>query len=130
MKRFLLVASALLALSAGCGRVQSAVTAPQDGFTVTLTAQPAPPVVGEGTLIVSLRDPAGQPVTDARLHVEGNMSHAGMQPSFGKVTGGAAGQYTVMMPWTMGGDWFVDLKATLADGRIISRRFPITVHVK
>ncbi len=124
------VALVLLAASAGCGRIQPGVTAPQDGFSVTLTAQPAPPVVGEGTLIVSLLDPDGRPVTDARLQVEGNMSHAGMQPSYGKVTGGEAGQYTVTIQWTMGGDWHVDLKATLADGRVIVRPFPIAVHVR
>jgi hypothetical protein len=130
VKRFLLVAAVLLALSAGCGRMQASGGAPQDGFAVTLTAQPAIPVVGEGTLLVGLRDPAGQPVTDARLHVEGNMSHAGMQPAFGKVTAAAEGQYTIAIPWTMAGDWYVDITATLTDGRVIARRFPIAVHVK
>lgn len=130
MKRFILVASVLLALSAGCGRMQPAGSAPQDGFTVTLAAQPATPVVGEGTLVVSLRDPAGQPVTGARLQVEGNMNHAGMKPSFGTVRAAEGGQYTVVIPWTMAGDWYVDVKATLADGRSIARRFPIAVHVR
>lgn len=130
MKRLLLVAAVLLALSAGCGRMQPAGGAPQDGFAMTLAAQPSPPVVGAGTLIVSLRDPAGQPVADARLQVEGNMNHAGMKPSIGKVTAAEEGQYTIALPWTMAGDWYVDIKATLTDGRVISRRFPIAVHVR
>ena len=97
---------------------------------MTLAAQPSTPVVGDGTLVVTLRDAAGKPVTGAGLLIEGNMSHAGMKPSFGKVTGEDAGQYAVAIPWTMGGDWYVDIKATLADGRVIARRFPIAVHAK
>ncbi len=117
----------LLLLVAGCGRVQPAMT-PQDGFAMTMTAQPSPPTVGDGQLIVTLHGQDGQPVSDARLEVEGNMSHAGMKPSFGTVTAAADGQYRVAIRWTMGGDWYVDIKATLADGRVIARRFPITVY--
>jgi len=36
----------------------------------------------------------------------------------------------VAIPWTMGGDWYVDIEATLADGRVIARRFPISIHAK
>ena len=127
---FLCALAAISVLVAGCGRIQQTPAAAQDGYTMTMVAQPSPPVVGDGTLVVTLRDPAGNPVTGARLQIEGNMSHAGMKPSFGKVTGEDAGRYTVAIPWTMGGDWYVDIKATLADGRVIARRFPIAVHAK
>lgn len=110
--------------------MQGSAAPPQDGYTMTMTVQPAQPVIGEGRLIVTLTDPAGAPVADAQLAVEGNMSHAGMKPSFGAVTAAADGQYTVAIQWTMAGDWYVDIKATLADGRVIGRRFPLTVHVK
>ena len=127
---FLCALAALISLLAGCGRIQTPTTTPQDGFTISMSAQPATPVVGDGALLVTLHDPDGKPVTGARLQIEGNMSHAGMQPSFGKVTAEEAGQYIVAIPWTMGGDWTVDIKATLADGRVIARRFPLTVHAK
>jgi len=110
--------------------MQTAATPAQDGFVMTLAAQPSPPVVGDGQLIVTLADPAGKPVADARLAVEGNMSHAGMKPSFGAVTAAADGRYTVAIQWTMAGDWYVDIKATLSDGRVIGRRFPITVYAR
>lgn len=118
----------LLVVVAGCGRMQASNMPAQDGFAMSMVAQPSPPVVGDGQLIVTIADPTGKPVTDARLEVEGNMSHAGMKPSFGTVTAAADGQYTVAIRWTMAGDWYVDIKATLADGRVIARRFPITVH--
>jgi hypothetical protein len=127
---FLCALAAISVLFAGCGRIQQTPAAAQDGYTITMVAQPSPPVVGDGTLVVTLRDPAGQPVTGAGLQIEGNMSHAGMKPSFGKITGEDAGRYTVTIPWTMGGDWYVDIKVTLADGRVIARRFPIAVHAK
>jgi len=127
---FLWVVAAVSVLSAGCGRIQQTTPTPNDGYTMTMTAQPSQPGIGDGTLVVTLRDPAGNPVTGTGLQVEGNMSHAGMKPSFGKVTGEDAGQYTVAIPWTMGGDWYVDIKATLVDGRVIARRFPISIHAK
>lgn len=117
-------------IGAGCGRMQAAATPVQDGFVMALDVQPSPPVVGGGQLVVTLTDPAGSPVADARLTVEGNMSHAGMKPSFGTVTAAADGRYTVAIQWTMAGDWYVDITATLADGRTIARRFPLTVYVK
>jgi hypothetical protein len=127
---FLCVLVTVCVLSAGCGRIQQTTPTPNDGYTMTMVMQPSQPEVGDGTLVVTLRDPGGKPVTGAGLQVEGNMSHAGMKPSFGMVTGEDAGQYTVAIPWTMGGDWYVDVKATLADGRVIARRFPITVHAR
>jgi hypothetical protein len=117
-------------LPAGCGRIQQTIPAPQDGYTMTMIAQPSQPGVGDGILLVTLSDPAGKPVTGAGLQIEGNMSHAGMKPSFGHVTGEDAGQYTAAIEWTMGGDWFVDIKATLTDGRVIARRFPITIYAR
>jgi hypothetical protein len=129
----LAAASVLVAVSvltAGCGRIQQSTTAPQDGFMISIVTLPPTPVLGDGALVVTISDPDGKPVTGARLLIEGNMSHAGMQPSFGKVTEEEAGRYAVAIPWTMGGDWYVDVKATLADGRVIARRFPITVYAK
>lgn len=131
--RRLVLWSALAVLcvaSVGCGRVQQAMPASADGFTLTLTAQPMPPIIGDGILVMTIQDPTGQAVEHARLEIEGNMNHAGMKPSFGKVTSEGAGRYTAALTWTMAGDWYVDVKATLADGRVLSRRFPMTVNGK
>lgn len=117
----------LLAVSAGCGRVQRG-TPPPDGFTVTLATEPASPVVGSGTLIITILDEAGQPVNGAQLEVEGNMRHAGMKPVFSRSEGGSGGRYVVPMQWTMRGDWYVIVKATLPDGRVITREFPAAVR--
>ena len=101
---------------------------PQDSHIVTLEAQPGQPVVGVGTFAITILDPAGKPVEGAQLTVEGNMSHAGMIPSAGTVMASQGGRYTIALDWTMAGAWYVDVKATLPDGRSIVRRFPVNVR--
>jgi hypothetical protein len=98
-----------------------------DELAVTLAVTPDPPVVGPATLVITLKDAAGSPVNDALLNVKGDMSHAGMQPVLAEVEGGVDGVYEVPFRWTMGGDWFVTVDATLADGRTLSRRFDLNV---
>ena len=127
---FLCALAAISVLFAGCGRIQQTPAAAQDGYTVTMVAQPSTPVIGDGTLVVTLRDPAGKPVTGAGLQIEGNMSHAGMTPVMADGASGKDGVYRVPLTWTMAGDWYVDVKFTLPDGQKITRRFPLQVLAK
>ena len=117
----------LLLLLAGCGRVQQANPATPDSYAVTLAADPAPPVVGDGAVSVTLHNAIGQPVDDAQLAIEANMSHAGMTPVMADGAAGKDGVYRVPLTWTMAGDWYVDVKFTLPDGQKITRRFPVQV---
>ena len=97
---------------------------------MTLATDPAPRLGGRRrarAVIVTLRDAAGQPVDNAQLAVEANMSHAGMTPVIANGTSGKDGVYRVPLTWTMAGDWYVDVKFTLPDGQKITRRFPVSV---
>jgi hypothetical protein len=125
-----LLGVALLLLLVGCGRVQQANPTTSDSYVVTLAADPAPPVVGDAAVSVTLRDAAGQPVDNAQLAIEANMSHAGMTPVMANSAAGKDGVYRVPLTWTMAGDWVVDVKFTLPDGQKITRRFPLQVVVK
>lgn len=87
---------------------------------VELAFEPAPHV-GPTTCTVRLVDEAGAPLAGARLQLEGNMNHAGMVPVFGDAREVAPGVYEAPLEFTMGGDWFVVVRGTLADGRELER---------
>lgn len=122
----------LLVLVAGplaaCGRAEKGSAETQDSFKVTFSTEPAPPVTGAGTILLTLHDAAGHPVDSAKVAVEANMSHAGMVPVHAEAAGGPGGAYRVPLRWTMGGDWYVDVKFILPDGQVVGRRFPTRVR--
>jgi hypothetical protein len=74
---------------------------------------------------LTLTDAAGRPVTGASIRVEGNMNHAGMKPVFADAHEGEAGRYTASLEFSMGGDWFLLVTGTLADGRKLERQIEV-----
>lgn len=117
----------VLVLLGGCGRNQSAEPQTQDDYQVTFATEPAQPLIGDGTVIITVKDKAGQPVDGARLSIEANMNHAGMVPVNAEASGSEAGVYRLPLKWTMGGAWYVDVKIATAGGQTIERRFPVDV---
>ena len=63
------------------------------------------------------------PLSGATLTVEGNMTHAGMEPIFATATEVAPGDYRARLEWTMGGEWLLIVHGTLADGTTFEQRF-------
>jgi hypothetical protein len=129
-RAFLLAAALMLfaAAVAGCGRSQSAAAVEtQDDYQVTFATEPAAPNMGDGLVVVTVKDKAGQPVDGARVSIEANMNHAGMTPENADATTSEGGVYRLPLEWTMGGAWYVDVKITLQDGTEVRRRFPVDV---
>ncbi|MEA3334757.1 MAG: FixH family protein [Chloroflexota bacterium] len=125
LRHVILITLALITLS-GCQRAsRQGDQAPE--VNVTLEIAPQPPVQGPTHLIIRLTDGKGLPVEGATLRIKGDMSHAGMVPVRAEASGGTGGVYEADFEWTMGGDWFVTVLATLPDGRLTSRRFDLTV---
>lgn len=115
----------LLALGGCAGRGQNSDSG-QDRATITLRTDPATPTSGPARLIVHLVTPDGTPLTGARVKVEGNMSHAGMQPVNGDAQEQGGGDYVVEgFQFTMGGDWLLTVRATLSDGTRVQKNVPI-----
>jgi hypothetical protein len=118
----------LVVMLGGCGRSQSAANIEtKDDYQVTFATEPAAPSMGDGTVVITVKDKAGQPVDGARVSIEANMNHAGMTPEHADATTSEAGVYRLPLTWTMGGAWYVDAKITLHDGSVIRRRFPVDV---
>lgn len=115
----------LLLPPAGCVRHSRAPGA--ENVKMALEVEPAPPVRGSATLLITLQDADGNPLEDARLNVKGDMSHAGMESVLAEGEGGPGGVYQVPFEWTMGGDWIVTVEAILGDGTTVSRRFDLSV---
>jgi hypothetical protein len=126
---WLALAALIMVSLTGCQRAsrQEAVDqAPE--ITVALISDPDPALVGPASLSLQLTDANGAPVENAAaISLKGDMSHAGMQPVLAEASGGAGGVYEAQWVWTMAGDWFVTVTATLPDGRTLMRRFDLTV---
>jgi hypothetical protein len=119
MKKLLWVL--LLLLLAGCGR--GARDLPEVG--VELEIAPHPPQLGPATVTATLRDAGGQPIEGAEVELEGNMNHAGMVPVSAQAPEVAPGRYQADLEFTMGGDWFILVRAKLPDGRSMERAIDV-----
>ena len=112
ISRFLLVLIAACMLCA-CGRGASEL---QD-VTMELEVSPEPAQLGPVSITVTLQDAGGLPLEGAEVEVEASMTHAGMVPQIGQGIETSPGVYKADLEFTMGGDWFVAVRALLADGR-------------
>ena len=106
-------------LAAGCGPEGDSVPDTPE-ITVAWNVAPDPPRVGPVQVSLTLTE-GGQPVGDADVRLEGNMSHPGMEPVFSDAREVAPGRYEAPLDLTMAGDWFVLAQITLRDGRSLSR---------
>lgn len=117
---FILLVMLLLILT-GCRRAGQDLS----DVGVGVTVNPNPPAVGVATVTVKLTDPNGQPITGAKVELEGNMTHAGMTPTISQPAEVAPGQYEAPLKFSMAGDWFILVRATLPDGRKLERQVDV-----
>lgn len=113
----------VLALTGGLACRRADTSAPD--LRAELTLLPTPPLVGESAVTLHLTDAGGAPLAGATVRLEGNMNHAGMKPSFADLKEEAPGRYAGTLNFTMGGDWFVIVTATLSDGRRVERKIDV-----
>lgn len=111
----------VLLLLAGCGRGSKDLP----DVDVALEIEPSPPQLGLASIMVALHDANGLPISGAQVELEGNMNHAGMVPVFAEASEVAPGRYRAGMEFTMGGDWFILVRADLPDGRSMERKVDV-----
>ena len=103
---FFLIAAVLLSTSLAFA--EKPVTARAGKYTVELSSQPSPPVVGENLLVITVKD-GGKPVTGAGVDVHIDMTSMPM-PADAKATPGRnAGEYGATVNFSMAGVWKVDV---------------------
>jgi hypothetical protein len=117
----LLFCCAGVLILAGCRR--SAEAAPPVIIQAEITPQPV--VVGPATVTVRLKDAQGGPLTNARLTVEGDMSHPGMRPVFAEAKEVSRGRYQAQLQFEMAGDWVLLLHIKLPGGQTIERQVDV-----
>lgn len=120
---FMVMAFAAFALVA-CRQEAPADTA---ALHIELDTSASSMAVGETTLFIIVKDANDAPVNNARIAVRGDMNHAGMIPVLRDVEGGQDGHYEVPFEWTMGGDWIVEITATLPNGEASTAGFDLSV---
>ena len=122
-KQLLLIILGLtLMIVTGCRRGQ---TSDISDIGLDLSVSPDPPTTGQSAVVIQLTDETGQPLAGATVELEGNMSHAGMAPVFSQAKEVEPGRYEAPLEFTMGGDWFILVKATLPDGRQLERQVDV-----
>lgn len=77
------------------------------------------------TIELKVRQPDGQPVSSARVQLEGNMTHPGMSPVSAEAKEIAPGNYRGDLELTMAGDWVVLVNITLASGQRVQRQLEL-----
>lgn len=92
---------------------------------ITHEVAPQPARVGQVAIRLRVTDALRQPISGARITLEGNMSHAGMSPVFADTLEDAPGEYRANMNLSMAGDWIVLVHLTLRDGTKLERQFEI-----
>ena len=114
-------------MAASCERGGGGADDDTADVEMELEITPNPPVIGPAEVTILLTDENGDPIDGADLEIEGDMSHAGMQPVIVHADGVQAGRYTSDgFEFTMGGDWFITVSGALPDGRLIERTFDVT----
>ncbi|EKP95646.1 FixH family protein [Thermaerobacter subterraneus] len=122
----LLLLVVMIVTLAGC-RSKTEGTGRQGGPDVRLVLEPDPPVVGEARLVFIVSD-RGQPVSNLQVSVEGNMTHAGMQPVFATAVETDPGRYVTQdFRFTMNGDWVLTVTLRSSEGSTFTRTFEVTV---
>lgn len=116
---FICIGAFAIALLTACQRGSSGDISE---IAVDLAVAPDPPAVGQATVTLTLSNASNQPISGAKIELEGNMSHAGMTPVFSQAAEVEPGKYQAPLEFTMGGDWYILVKATLPDGRQMERQ--------
>jgi hypothetical protein len=135
MARTLIVTVVLTLLAAGAFAAQTTLTDKAGEYTVSATFQKSGPAVGGNDLLITVKDPSGKEVTDAKIAIEYFMTQKQSatqksleMPYHGGKAGGdiTTGGYRTKLDITMPGPWNLVVKLTRA-GKTETARLHLNV---
>jgi hypothetical protein len=85
---------------------------------------PQPVRVGPATVTLKLAD-AGKPIAGARIALEADMTHAGMNAVFAEAKEAESGRYLAHFEFPMAGDWVILVHVTLPGGKKLERQIDV-----
>jgi hypothetical protein len=97
-------------------------------YTVSLVGAPNPAVRGSNALEVSVTDASGQPVSDAKVTLDLNMTNMNMGKYTVVATPAGSGRYTSSVSYSMGGPWRVTVTVERAGQAATSTHFDFSVR--
>ena len=93
------------------------VTKKVDEYTLVITIDKNPPIMGDNTFSLTIKDGAGKPVSDARVRIDYGMpAMTGMPPMNYKTEAPLKGnEYQAKLNFSMAGSWNMVVQITRAD---------------
>jgi len=109
-------------------RVMSLSSTVNTGEQISLITDPSPLRLGPANFIISVKDEKGQPVKNATVFFDLNMTAMNMGTQQGNATSQGDGTYAVAGKLTMKGPWKVSTKITMSDGKDMNKDFTVNVQ--
>jgi nitrogen fixation protein FixH len=125
-KTMMIVAGAFVLIIGFLGfRVMSLSSTANNSEQVSLTTDPNPLRMGNANFIISVKDEKGQPVKNATVAFDLNMTAMNMGTQQGTATPQGDGTYAATGKLTMRGPWKVSTKITMPDGKLMNKDFTV-----
>jgi hypothetical protein len=115
----------IITFALGAGGCRTPPYAADSSVTIDYEITPQPPHVGPATVTLKILDAAGDPVPGASVHLEGNMTHAGMAPTFAEAHEITTGKYRATLDFSMGGDWIIVVGVVTKGGKKIEKQLEV-----
>lgn len=95
---------------------------------VSLTTSPNPARAGQVTFTIAVHDTQGNPVDNAQVAFDLNMTTMNMGKQSGTATSQGNGNYAAMGNLSMRGPWRVSTKVTMPDGNLLNKDFVVNAQ--
>ena len=95
---------------------------------IEMKSNPYPLTIGQASLFFSILDANGSAVEAQTFDVGVEMNHAATLSLYAPVTRTAGNTFVSPIIWSMYGEWYVRVQATLVDGTLLNDTFPVYVY--